>query len=67
MPDRSLDVWLLGEPAGRLDQTAGRLAFTYDPGWLAGPHVVPLSASLPLQEKPFDDATADQQSMARCW
>lgn len=58
MPDRSLDVWLLGQLVGRLDQTAGRVTFTYDAGWLAGPHAVPLSASLPLQEKPFDDRAA---------
>jgi serine/threonine-protein kinase HipA len=58
MPDRSLDVWLLGEPVGRLDQTAGRLNFTYAAGWLERPHAVPLSASLPLQEKPFDDRAA---------
>jgi serine/threonine-protein kinase HipA len=58
MPDRSLNVWLLGELAGRLDQTAGRLTFTYDAGWLARPHAVPLSASLPRQEKPFDDRAA---------
>jgi len=58
MPDRSLDVWLLGALVGRLDQTAGRLDFTYDAGWLGRPHAVPLSASLPLQEKPFDDRAA---------
>lgn len=58
MPDRSLDVWLLGELAGRLDQTAGRLIFTYDAGWLARSHAVPLSASLPLREKPYDDRAA---------
>lgn len=55
MPDRSLDVWLLGELVGRLDQTAGRLTFVYDEGWLGRSHAVPLSASLPLQEKPFKD------------
>ena len=58
MPDRSLDVWLLGELVGRLDQTSGRLTFTYDAGWLGRHHAVPLSASLPLQEKPFDDRAA---------
>jgi serine/threonine-protein kinase HipA len=58
MPDRSLDVWLLGDLVGRLDQTAGRLAFTYDTGWLGRPHPVSLSASLPLQDKSFDDRAA---------
>ena len=58
MPDRSLDVWLLGELVGRLDQTSGRLTFTYDAGWLSRPDAVPLSASLPRQEKPFDDRAA---------
>jgi len=58
MPDRSLDVWLLGELVGRLDQTAGRLTFTYDAGWSGQHHAVPLSASLTLQEKPFEDQAA---------
>lgn len=58
MPDRSLDVWLFSERVGRLDQTAGRLAFTYDSGWLVHPDAMPLSASLPLQEKPFEDRAA---------
>ncbi|HLH96370.1 MAG TPA: type II toxin-antitoxin system HipA family toxin [Xanthobacteraceae bacterium] len=58
MPDRSLDVWLLGALVGRLDQTAGRLAFTYDTGWLGQPDAVPLSASLPLRDKPFEDQAA---------
>jgi len=58
MPDRSLDVWLLGEHVGRLDQTAGRLTFTYDAGWLGRPNALRLSASLPLQEGPFDDRAA---------
>jgi serine/threonine-protein kinase HipA len=58
MPDRSLDVWLLGERIGRLDQTEGRLSFTYDAGWLHRPDAVPLSASLPLQANAFDDRAA---------
>jgi serine/threonine-protein kinase HipA len=55
MADRSLDVWLQGALIGRLDQEAGRLVFTYDPGWLAEAKAVPLSASLPLRSAPFDD------------
>jgi serine/threonine-protein kinase HipA len=58
MADRSLDVWLFNERVGPLDQTAGRLTFTYDPGWLARANAMPLSASLPLQEKPFEDRDA---------
>jgi serine/threonine-protein kinase HipA len=42
----------------RLDQTAGRLTFTYDPDWLGRSHAVPLSASLPLHDKAFDDRAA---------
>jgi serine/threonine-protein kinase HipA len=58
MPDRSLDVWLLGGHVGRLDQTAGRLTFTYDAEWLGRPSATPLSVSLPLREEPFDDRAA---------
>jgi serine/threonine-protein kinase HipA len=58
MPDRSLDVWLLGEYVGQLDQTAGRLSFTYDADWLGRPDAVLLSASLPLRANPFDDRAA---------
>ena len=58
MPDRSLDVWMQGELVGRLDQDAGRLVFTYDPGWLGKPNALPLSASLPLRPEPFDDRAA---------
>jgi serine/threonine-protein kinase HipA len=58
MADRSLDVWLERELVGRLDQEAGRLAFTYDPGWVGRPDAVPLSASLPVRAEPFDDRAA---------
>lgn len=58
MPDRSLDVWMQGELVGRLDQEAGRLVFTYDPGWIGKPSALPLSASLPLRPDPFDDRAA---------
>jgi serine/threonine-protein kinase HipA len=58
MPDRSLDVWLLGSRVGRIDQEAGRLVFTYDADWLARPSAAPLSASLPLRPEPFDDRAA---------
>lgn len=58
MADRSLDVWMQGEPVGRLDQEAGRLVFTYDASWLGRPNAIPLSASLPLRPEPFDDRAA---------
>lgn len=58
MADRSLDVWLDGQLVGRLDQEAGRLAFTYNPGWLDSQDAVPLSASLPLRPDAFDDRAA---------
>lgn len=58
MPDRSLDVWMQGELVGRLDQEAGRIVFTYDPGWIGKPSALPLSASLPLRPEPFDDRAA---------
>jgi serine/threonine-protein kinase HipA len=58
MPDRSLDVWLLGARVGRLDQSAGRLSFAYDADWLSRPTAAPLSASLPLRADAFDDRAA---------
>jgi serine/threonine-protein kinase HipA len=58
MPDRSLDVWLLGDRVGRLDQSAGRLSFTYDPQRLRQPDSMALSASLPPQVEAFDDRAA---------
>jgi serine/threonine-protein kinase HipA len=58
MPDRSLDVWLFGDRAGRLYQNAGRLSFTYASEWLTRPAAAALSASLPLQAEAFDDRAA---------
>jgi serine/threonine-protein kinase HipA len=50
-----LDVYLSGALAGRLVQTdAGRLEFTYDPGWVGSPHAASLSQSLQLRAEPFD-------------
>lgn len=58
MADRSLDVWLSGNVVGRLDQTAGRLAFIYDAQWLARNDAVALSLSLPLRAEPYDDGAS---------
>ena len=52
---RQLEVWLHGAPVGTLLQVDGRLAFTYQPEWLAGAQATPLSHSLPLHAEAFDD------------
>ena len=58
MAERSIDVWLDGHLAGRLDQTAGRLAFTYDAAWLRRQDAIALSVSLPLRADSYDDRAA---------
>ena len=50
-----LEVWLFKNRVGTLAMVDGRLSFDYVPGWLSQPDAVALSASLPLQAKPFDD------------
>lgn len=52
---RQLQVWLHGAPVGTLLQVDGRLAFSYQPEWLASGQATPLSHSLPLQAEAFDD------------
>ena len=52
---RQLEVWLHGAPVGTLLQVDGRLAFSYQPEWLASGQATPLSQSLPLQAEAFDD------------
>ena len=56
---RQLEVWLLGAHIGTLAQVDGRLSFAYDTDWLArsaaGLVNTPLSQSLPLSAKPFDE------------
>ncbi len=53
-----LGVWLFSDRVGTLSLVDGRLHFGYAPDWLAQPGATPLSASLPLQAKPFDDRQA---------
>jgi len=61
---KELTVWLLGQHAGNLTQTDGRLGFAYTPDWLARNAAVgeitipPLSQSLSLTAAPFDDRAA---------
>lgn len=52
-----LDVYLHSDRVGRLERLPGaKLRFTYETSWAAVPGNSPLSLSLPLREKPFDDA-----------
>ncbi len=56
---KDLTVYLLGEVAGSLRQEdSGRLTFTYARECLERPEARPLSLSLPLREKPFDERQA---------
>ena len=51
---RILDVYLLGETAGTLEQDEhGSMRFTYSPEWLVQTGAIPLSHSLPLREEGF--------------
>lgn len=50
-----LEVWLSADRVGTLALVDGRLSFFYATDWLAQSGAVALSASLPLQAKPFDD------------
>jgi serine/threonine-protein kinase HipA len=52
---RQLVVWLFGAPSGILSQIDGRLSFAYSSDWLNTSNSIPLSQSLPLQAKAFDD------------
>jgi serine/threonine-protein kinase HipA len=54
-----LCVYLHNALVGRLwlDER-GRYKYQYDPRWLAGHNVIPLSLSLPLQEPAFEDDSA---------
>ncbi|NBO41544.1 MAG: type II toxin-antitoxin system HipA family toxin [Betaproteobacteria bacterium] len=53
-----LDVWLFNEHVGTLGLVNGRLDFAYAPEWLQRPNAMPLSCSMPLQTKHFDDHIA---------
>lgn len=51
-----LDVYLHRQLTGQLTQdTSGTLSFSYTPDWIASPHSMALSHSLPLQEAPFTE------------
>jgi serine/threonine-protein kinase HipA len=51
---RILDVYLLGETVGTLEQDEqGSMGFTYSPAWLVQTGAIPLSHSLPLREERF--------------
>lgn len=53
---KSLVVWLNRERVGTLIQEdSGRLSFCYDESWRLSNTSKPLSASLPLREKPFSE------------
>ena len=52
---RKLEVWLYNVHVGSLRQTDGRLAFSYSQEWLDSADAYPLSQSLPLQGKTFND------------
>lgn len=52
---RVLEVWLLGQSVGQLEQVDGRLSFRYASEWLQAPHARPLSFHLPLHAETFDD------------
>lgn len=53
-----LEVWLFANHVGTLALVDGRLRFCYASAWLKQSGAVALSASLPLQAEPFDDAKA---------
>ncbi|NVK29528.1 MAG: type II toxin-antitoxin system HipA family toxin [Gammaproteobacteria bacterium] len=55
---KRLSVWFFAHHVGELHARNGQLQFSYHPSWLAHKDAMALSASLPLQPEPFDDATA---------
>lgn len=53
---KTLHVHLLGQPAGILEQTStGRIEFRYADAWLQQEGAHPLSQSLPLEARVFDE------------
>ena len=53
MRQREAEVRIDGEPVGTLAEEGTRVAFQYDPQWLAKPHAVAISLTLPLREEPY--------------
>jgi serine/threonine-protein kinase HipA len=58
MESNTLAVWLFNHLVGYLSLDKGKLSFCYTSDWLSDIHAQPLSHSLPLQEKVFDDNLA---------
>jgi len=58
MKSNTLAVWLFNNLVGYLSLDKGKLSFCYTSDWLSNAHARPLSYSLPLQEKVFDDNLA---------
>ncbi len=53
---KTLQVYLLGQPVGNLEQTStGRIEFRYTKDWLQKVGAHPLSQSLPLEDRLFDE------------
>ena len=52
-----LNVFLLGNHAGVLESERGRMTYRYLPEYLARQDAVPLSHTMPLQDKTFDSQT----------
>ncbi len=51
----ALDVWLNEDLAGRLEESRGKLSFTYQPAWLDSERFIPLSVTMGPQPEPFAD------------
>lgn len=52
-----MQVLLNGRLVGHLRlASSGAISFTYDPGWLAWEHAMPISLSLPLREEAYQGA-----------
>lgn len=50
-----LDVYLNQDFAGRLEESQGKLLFTYQQTWLESDQFIPLSVTMGPQRKPFPD------------
>ena len=50
-----LDIWLLGEKVGVLEQERGRMRFSYEEECISKPEHMALSVSMPVQEKHYGD------------
>lgn len=57
---RSLYISRAGAPVGTIRQGAHHLELVYEPAYLRAPNAVPLSASLPLREKPHSHSRVER-------